>query len=338
MTVFKGPTAQFIGYLLTRIVVPLWIFIGAIFKLMETSPRTLPKISILNPAAHYEINLYWLLAILISLEFLAVCIMVFLKPFARAMAIFMLGSFCLILLNEIRGGATSCGCLGTFSPSPWMMLSIDGLMLLGTVACASKPSKTLYPSRWSFGLALIGIFLGTAVSFAVLIPAGRVPDAMQPESNNENDSPGAEVPSDFRVNPNPKPLQGYWYVENIEEWIGKPWREVELFHTMPKWPVGLDQGERYIVFYSRTCDHCEDMFWNDLIKPYDPPVIAIEIPVDKETLTAPNAWELPMTNCVLMNLPVGTDWIITSPLVLRIENGTVTCAEEGDHKECLRLK
>ena len=97
------------------------------------------------------------------------------------------------------------------------------------------------------------------------------------------------------MNPSPKPLDGYWYVENIENWVGIPWREVELFQYMPTWPAGLDDGERYVVFYSRTCDHCEDMFWGDLIKPYNPPVVTIEIPADKETLTDANPWEMPET-------------------------------------------
>ena len=144
MNLFKSPTARIVGTLLSRIVVPLWIFIGAVFKLAETSPRTLPRISILNPASHYDIDLYWLLAVLISLEFLAVSVMFFLKPFARVMAIFMLTSFCLILLNEIRGGATSCGCLGTFSPSPWMMLSIDGVLLLWYLAFFRRNKRELF--------------------------------------------------------------------------------------------------------------------------------------------------------------------------------------------------
>ena len=338
MTLLKNPKAQIIGTLLARIVVPLWILSGACFKLLETSPRTLPKISILNPAARYEIDLYWLLAVLISLELLTVSIMVFLKPFARAMAIFMLTSFCLILLNEIRGGATSCGCLGTFSPPPWMMLSIDGALLVGTLIFAPKQENTRLPSRSALVVACMAVVLGTLISFAVVLPAGRAPKDTLSDSTSTGNLVKNAASSDLVPNPSPKPLDGYWYVENIDDWAGRPWAEVELFQYLPVWPAGLDEGIRYVIFYSRTCDHCEEMFWSDLIKPYNPPVVAIEIPGDKETLTAANSWDMPETNCILMNLPLGTDWIITSPLSLRIENGIVTCAEEGDHKECFGLK
>ena len=331
MTLFKGFFAQLIGTSLTRIVVPLWILAGAVFKLVEASPRALPKASILNPANHYEINLYVLLALLIFLEFFAISVMIFLRPFARSMAIFMLACFCLILAIEIQSGASSCGCLGSFSPSPWTMLSIDGFLLLGTLIFAPAKVNSVLPSKLSIIGASLGIVIGASVSFGIILPAGLVPE------NNQTVEIAKIDPSDPILNPSPKPLKGYWMVESIEGWIGKSWRELEIFQFMPVWPENMDDQKRYVVIYSRTCEDCEDMFWNDLVKPLEPPVIAIEIPADKETLTSPNAWEIPETNCILMNLPLGTDWIISSPMSLRLENGVVTCAEEGDHKGCLEL-
>ncbi len=333
MTIFKGPAAQTIGLLLTRVIIPCWIFSGAVFKLVETSPRTLPKVTFLDFASRHQIDLYILLAVLVSLEFLAILIMVFLARYARAMAIFMLTCFCLILINEIRGGATNCGCLGAFSPPIWMMLTIDGLLLLGTLACAPKASMAgRLPGRWPLGAAATGIVLGVVVSFGIVIPAGKVSDAGIDPRAPEPQSP------DPTVNPSPQALKGYWYADNIAGWVGKPWHEIDLFKYMPKWPAGLETGTRYVVFYSRTCEHCEEMFWNDLLEPQDPPVVAIEIPADKETLTADNAWEMPETECFLMNLPVGSDWIISSPLSMRIEDGKVACVKEGDHKECLEME
>ena len=45
---------------------------------------------------------------------------------------------------------------------------------------------------------------------------------------------------------------------------------------MPNWPSGLDDAKRYVVFYSRTCEHCEAMFLDDLLIPLDAPITAIE--------------------------------------------------------------
>ena len=309
MTFSKGTWPNIIGFLLTRLVIPLWVLSGAVFKLLEKSPRTLPKATFLDPASQYDIDLYLLLAILISLEFFAIFVMIIMKRFARTMAIAVLSCFCLVLLNEIRGGASSCGCLGSFSPPPWVMLSIDGFLLLGTIFFAPSKAIPLFSFKPQFVAVLSGTLLGTAVSFGVVIPAGRVPKP-EPTENNVVRPNGINDPT---INPAPKPLKGYWVVEDIEDWIGKSWRELELFQFMPKWPENMDKGIRYIVFYSRTCEHCEEMFWDDLTKPLNPPVITIEIPADKETLRSPNSWEMPETNCVFMNLPVGTDWIISSP-------------------------
>ena len=45
---------------------------------------------------------------------------------------------------------------------------------------------------------------------------------------------------------------------------------------------------------------------------------------------------MPSTECTMAQLPLGMNYIITSPLALRLENGTIQCAEEGDHKGCFQ--
>ena len=34
-------------------------------------------------------------------------------------------------------------------------------------------------------------------------------------------------------------------------------------------------------------------------------------------------------------MPIGPDYIITTPLAIRIEDGRISCIEEGDHATCL---
>jgi hypothetical protein len=121
--------------------------------------------------------------------------------------------------------------------------------------------------------------------------------------------------------------------------VGRPWREVDLFSFMPYWPEGLDEGTKYVVYYRRSCDHCELMFQDDLAPHPELArnVVAIQVPEDVSTMTGPGAWPMPDTTCQMMELPVGSKWIITTPLALRIENGIVRCAEEGDHHECFGL-
>ena len=126
-----------LGQILSRVVVPGWVLTGALFKLYESSPKLLPKETILKVANDLGIDLNVLLAVLIGLEFFAVAVMLCLARLARPMAIFLLSVFCLILLGEMAlGNLTNCGCLGANSPPPWVILLIDGGLLFGVLPLA----------------------------------------------------------------------------------------------------------------------------------------------------------------------------------------------------------
>ena len=109
-----------IGQILSRVVVPAWVLTGALIKLTETTPKLLPPKTILPVADKLGIDLYFLLALLIGLEFMLIAVMLCVSKLARPVAIFTLSLFCLILLGEIaQGNLTSCGCLGNIKVPPW---------------------------------------------------------------------------------------------------------------------------------------------------------------------------------------------------------------------------
>ena len=129
---------QRLGAILARVVVPVWIVLGASFKLVDHTPKNLPR-SLLDLAGSLGLGAHldaWL-ALLIAGEGVAIAVMVFMGRWARPMAIFMLGCFCLILLNELRlGNFTDCGCFGNVPVPPWATLLVDGSLLVGVLACA----------------------------------------------------------------------------------------------------------------------------------------------------------------------------------------------------------
>ena len=334
MTAPNRSTSGTIGWLLCRVIVPLWVLTGAVFKLAESSPRLLPKETILKVAASVGSDLYLVLATLIALEFLAVVVMLFLARFARAMAIFMLSVFCLVLLGEMaRGNFASCGCLGANSPPPWLMLAIDGGLLLGVILFKPRAAVSAGMPKWAIPATVVFMVSGAAASYGIVIPAGRAPDEVV-----ENDDKPTVQPDGTIDNPDPTPLPGYFFVNDTESWVGQPWRQVDLIKLMRKWPSDLDTTKRHIIFYSRTCEHCEGMFHNDLVGELPAPVTAVEIPASKTQLRGENPWWMPKTQCQFLALPVGTDWIITAPVIITIENGVVTCAEEGNHRGCMGLE
>jgi hypothetical protein len=335
-----------IGIALCRVIVPLWVLAGAVFKLYERTPSNLPS-GIVSTAKGAGVDLETLMRLLIGLEFFAVGVMVLLPRFARAMAIFMLSCFVVIILWELARQATKCGCFGSLPVKPWHMLLVDGTLLAGVIIFNSRAKKTATtdaaprrsPAPAIAAMAAL-LTLGLAISFAVPNPPPKVqPVIDQIGSTALPDDPsttGVTPPTDPAINPRPQPLPNSWYTRDMESWVGKPWRELEIFQLMPRWPKDMDTGKRYVVFYSRTCEHCQAMFQHDLVIPLDAPVTAVEIPQSRDVVTAPDAWPMPsLAHVELLTLPLGCSWIITPPLAVTVVDGKVTCANEGDHKACM---
>jgi len=342
-----------IGTILCRGVVPAWVATGAIVKLIEATPKLLPEKTILALGKMLDqelgISLMTLLASLIAIEFVGITVMVLLPKLARSVAIFFLGVFCLVLIGEmLQGNVTECGCFGGFSPPPWAMLLVDGGLLFGVLFFRPAHKTAAKPARWPILTAVILSLALIGLSFGVIISEGQAPTPPQPPINGGTPQPPEPVTNEYvskfspdnpTQNLNVKPLKGLWYApDDKSPWIGKPWREIEIFQFMQTWPSNMDEGKHYVVFYRRTCDHCEEMFYNDLIDPeLASMVTAVEIPEEKDQMRPEHAWEKIETDCELLSLPLGCDWLIESPLTFRIEDGKITCATEGEHSECMEL-
>jgi len=138
----------------------------------------------------------------------------------------------------------------------------------------------------------------------------------------------------------PIALPRHWFETNISAWKGRRWTDLDLVRYLRETPDISDEGEFFLVYYSRTCAHCEEMFRNDFRRDaaLAARIVAIEIPESTSVMTAPNAWAMPATEVrQFISLPMETNWIITAPLVVRIVDGVVQCAEESDHKTCMNL-
>lgn len=346
-----------IGTILCRGVVPAWVATGAIVKLSEATSKLLPEKTILAIGKALSMDLMILLASLIAIEFVCIIVMVLLQKYARATAIFILSVFCLVLLGEMaRGNFISCGCLGDISIPPWAMFIADGALLFGVFFFRPEHKIASGLPRWPIPLAVVLSLAAIGLSFGVIISEGQAPKPPRPAQNgNTQTSPENGVtpkppepvaneyvitfsPDNPTINLNPKPLKGTWYIDDINKLIGKPWRKLEIFQFMPKWPSNMDEGKHYVVFYSRTCDHCQEMFDYDLTDPQLAAIVtAVEIPYAKDLMSSDHDWPMPETECELLSLPLGCDWVVTPPITFRVEDGIVTCAVEGGHSVCMEL-
>jgi hypothetical protein len=334
-----GPAARAIGTILCRAVVPGWILTGAIFKLVERTPKNLPKNTILAAGAELGIDLNVLLRTLIGLEFIAALIMILVARWARPTAVIMLLGFCAILIGEmVQGNVTSCGCFGKVPIAPWQMLIIDGSLLAGTIVFQPRAGLTagqVIGARISTAHVLTG--LGAMVaSFAV---AFGVPEIRVPVSNvTDGETPGDSAGDAGRTAPaggqnsaavrRPLPPPST-YLPRCDSWVGKRWEELDIAQYMSAWPTGFAEGTRYVVFYGKSCEHCHELFTSYFAGSMPAPTTAVAVPENKTGFDPPSM-AMPCTECELLELPIGCDWIITTPILVRLEDGVVACAREGE--------
>ncbi len=188
--------APVLGLALCRILVPGWVLLGAVIKLSEADPHTLPAKTILVLAGHMGIGLDVLLATLVALELMAVAVMLSLGRMARPMAIVVLSVFCLVMIGEmVNGNFISCGCLGRQSLPPGVMLAIDGVLLFGVMALDPTPATRTMPGGTPAMAAIVLCLIGVVTSFGVVFKTQRTLQTDRPQ-------PTASVAADERtVNP-----------------------------------------------------------------------------------------------------------------------------------------
>lgn len=204
-----------LGVLFTRLAVPGWLMTGALFKLYYRSPRNLPETIWKN--AHEIIDLDLLLRGIIGLELIIAGIMFFSRRFSRLVAIALLVLFCVILVNEMRIGAASCGCMGKIVMPPWLMLIIDLPLLIGVLifrpsggrppevkarpaeaAAQTHATSTSGWNPWPAVLALAWILFSLGLSFGV--PDVKVQQPTDPVAINDNPG-GGDTSDDPTQNP-----------------------------------------------------------------------------------------------------------------------------------------
>lgn len=341
-----------IGTVLCRLVVPGWILLGATLKLIDRTPSLLPFAFKEYLKQNPSIDDMVFLRVLIGLELFAIGVMLFVPRLARVMAIFMLSVFCLVLLNEIRLGQDKCGCMGSsVSLSPWVMLAIDGTMLLGVLLF--RPGRrndegNLQPRRsLAIPIVMALVILGVGLGIAFAVPGkAEIEQTVIQTGNGDNNGTstatngGGEqvpVPIDPTINPAPRALPSHYYPRDAQSFVGKDWRDIDVFQLMPRWPKDMDGPRKHVIFYSRTCEHCKAMFETDLSQPLKHPVAVVRIPNDGKTMNSPNDWPMPPAAAAqveMLDLPLGPSWLFTAPMIITVENGKVICVEESDHKKC----
>lgn len=341
----RGPRLHF---LICRLIVPLWLLAGASYKLWERNPKLLPP-PVLNSVLALDPFIWldgaaWMdsaLRLIVSTEFILVGVMLAMPRLARPVAIAVLALFCTILLAVIvpefqKGGLAqawkgSCGCFGASGPNPVIMLGIDAGLLVLALLARPRPATVALPRL--FGLGSAGILTLLAVSVVSFVPdrtAIVIEDAPAAEgskaadalpSSTAVDPPVMSTPTSAKAWPaRPATAQPY-YIPDFNNWKGTRLDSQEIaLLTSPAPPDGINSGTWIVMLYREDCDHCHEILLNHFAGDLPIPVLAIAIPD-----TDPSAaLEMPCGQCQLRKLVKGPDYVLTTPVLLRLQDGVIS--------------
>jgi hypothetical protein len=317
-----GNLRSTVAVLLARVIIPLWLGIGAVLKLVDGSPSNLPA-ALVKWLGALGVDLRFFLEFSIAGELIVVGVMVLVPGLARLIGIVMLGFFMPVLIGDVALGASSCGCFGAVQIPPWVTLVTDGGFLLALLFIAHgvpalKTPRSL-PTRQVMAAGLWSL-LSVVVAFG-LTPSG---------TSAATTSGGPEIVSSG-------PVEGY-YLPDYSNWVGQPFSQLDIARWIQGLPEDLDEGQQYLLFYRMDCEHCHELMEIFFADELPLPTTAVAIP---ERTGFPTVGVQPFVcdGCRLAELPDGVDWFLQTPVLVRLGNGVVECAAEvtADSPTCLDI-
>lgn len=315
-----------LAVVLARVIVPLWLFAGAVLKLMDLSPSHLPA-AIIKWAGGLGFDLMFTLRFTIAAELIVVGVMVLVPPLARWTAIVMLAAFMPVLVGDLLLGASSCGCFGAVSVSPWVTLVMDvtffiGLLVLGRGEERLRLTPNVATSR------VVALGLWTILSI-VLAFGTRAPSLSGPVTDDAG-NPGAGTENSL-------PADAY-YLPDYPSWIGRPFADLDIASWVRGLPGDIASGSQYVIFYRKDCEHCHELMMLYFSGSLPAPTTAVAVP-ERTGFPSENLQTFPCVECRKAELPAGVDWFLQTPVLVRLFDGIVECASEVDPEtpECLEF-
>ncbi|NOZ77711.1 MAG: hypothetical protein GXP48_00755 [Acidobacteria bacterium] len=303
----------------TRGVVPAWILTGALFKLIENSPASLPAV-VVKWLGGLGINLGFALHAAVAAELMAVGIIWLVPRLARLAALAMLGLFMPVLIGDVVTGAASCGCFGSVRVHPLITLLVDGTLFVA-VLVAGRRAESL---RWSSQLPSRQVVAALVWTIAAFIVAFGYPfhGAAVPASGAKGTPAAAQGSTSRNAPPS-------YYLPHYASWVGRPWDQVDLATWIRPRIQVKKTGVQYIILYRKDCEHCHHLLQRYFSGALSAPTTVVAIP-DKKGFPTQGVLPMPCTECSRAELPSGCDWFFSTPVMIRLRNGIVECAAEVD--------
>ena len=357
------------GFVVTRLAVPAWITAGAVTKLVENDPRNLPKpifdLVLAMDGSFGLTGVAWMdfaLRSICGAELVIAAMILCMPRISRPLATLTLSLFCVILLWLISTGWAkdgfeavlkgSCGCFGKSGMNPLYMLLIDGTLLAGVMLTRKGCGCRLIPWARGSGLASLVGALGIALAFGMPAPKVTIEDPASAGAGSAttDGSPStapstapATAPQGPVTTPPVAPAASGWparpaqvqpyYLPDFATWLGKPLSsqpEMALLDAPP--PVAIASGTWIVMLYRADCEHCHEVLETHFVGTLKRPALLIGIP-DHDPA---NEQPMPCTECTIRTFLKGPNYVVQTPVVLRIKDGVVE-AVCTDHEDAASL-
>jgi hypothetical protein len=311
----KATRGGTVAVLIARVLVPLWLLIGAVLKLVDLSPTHLPA-AIIKWVGYIHLDLMFVLRLTIAVELIVVIVMVVLPTLARWVGIAMLALFVPVLIGDIALGASSCGCFGAVQMSPWITLVTDVTFLAGLIFLGRRePRLAMTATLPTWRVLIAGALSVASVMAAFGLPSPSVPTPGGGDESVEGLSTAL-------------PAEGF-YLPQYDEWLGRSFAELEVATWIDELPDDIASGSQYVFFYRKDCEHCHELmemfFAGELLVP----TTAVAVP-ERDGFPTENVQAFPCSGCRVAELPQGVDWFLQTPVLVRLYDGIVECVAEED--------
>jgi hypothetical protein len=124
---------------------------------------------------------------------------------------------------------------------------------------------------------------------------------------------------------------------DMKPFVGTPLAESPIGTYLPRVVDQIGNDTAFIVFYNPACDACHTLFSNFFSLPRPERVIAIEIPLAKDAVSAAADYHGPIEcpACEFDTLPPGPLWLIAPPMTVKVEQGVVSCVADRFGGDCV---
>jgi hypothetical protein len=128
----------------------------------------------------------------------------------------------------------------------------------------------------------------------------------------------------------PAKVESY-YLGDFEKWVGQRLDAQPMMRLLAAPPPAtIQKGRWHVVFFRSDCDHCHTLMSAHFEGELEVPVLAVEVPDTDPSAALPN----PCDRCDMARLLKGPSWVFTTPVLLTVEDGIVTCvATDSENTE-----